>query len=144
MKTQIKTFVLALVVMFAVVFQARAENGTADSAAMQQVIQSQLDAFAADRDDEAYSYAAPIVKQVFPSVDIFMAMVKGGYKPVYRNSSREFLETGVSSTGRPTVRVRLKAMDGKFYEALYTMEQQPDGSWKIAGCALIAIQGLDV
>lgn len=39
--------------------------------------------------------------------------------------------------------MRLTALDGKRYEALYTMERQPDGAWKIAGCVLIAIPGLD-
>jgi hypothetical protein len=115
----------------------------ADTAAMRQVIQSQLDAFAADRGDEAYSHAAPIVKMAFPDVPGFMAMVKGGYQPVYRNTAREFVESSISSAGRPIVRMRLTALDGKRYEALYTMEQQPDGTWKIAGCVLITIPGLD-
>lgn len=115
----------------------------ADTAAMRQVIQSQLDAFAADRGDEAYSHAAPIVKMAFPDVPRFMAMVKGGYQPVYRNTAREFVESSMSSAGRPIVRMRLTALDGKRYEALYTMEQQPDGTWKIAGCVLVVIPGLD-
>jgi hypothetical protein len=116
----------------------------ADTAAMRQVIQSQLDAFAADRGDDAYSHAAPIVKMAFPDVPGFMAMVKGGYQPVYRNTAREFVESSMSSAGRPIVRMRLTALDGKRYEALYTMEQQPDGTWKIAGCVLVTIPGLDV
>jgi hypothetical protein len=115
----------------------------ADTAAMRQVIQSQLDAFAADRGDDAYSHAAPIVKMAFPDVPGFMAMVKGGYQPVYRNTAREFVESSMSSAGRPIVRMRLTALDGKRYEALYTMEQQPDGTWKIAGCVLVTIPGLD-
>jgi hypothetical protein len=114
-----------------------------DRMAMQQIVESQLDAFAADRGEEAYSYAAPVVRSVFPNADSFMAMVKGGYQPVYRNSTREFVEAVEDAAGRPTMRVRLTALDGKRYEALYVLERQPDGSWKIAGCALIAIPGVD-
>jgi hypothetical protein len=115
----------------------------ADTSAMQRVIQSQLDAFADDRGEDAYAHAAPIVKMAFPDVDRFMAMVKGGYQPVYRNTAREFVDSSMSATGLPIVRMRLTALDGKRWEALYTMERQPDGSWKIAGCVLIAIPGLD-
>jgi ribosomal protein L17 len=125
------------------IMPARAQSSTADQLAMQRVVEAQLDAFANDREIEAYSYAAPLVQQIFPNVERFMAMVKGGYQPVYRNTAREFVETSLDAMGRQTVRMRLTGLDGKRYEALYAMERQPDGSWKIAGCALIAIPGLD-
>ena len=32
---------------------------------------------------------------------------------------------------------------GKTYEALYSMEKQLDGSWRISGCTLLEIPGLD-
>jgi hypothetical protein len=136
----------ALMAMLLVLFVAPSWAGAiaeTDRLAMQQVIESQLDAFAADRGEDAYSYAAPVVKSVFPNVDSFMAMVKGGYQPVYRNTAREFVESSVNSAGRSVIRVRLTALDGKRYEALYTMQQQPDGTWKIAGCVLIVIPGVD-
>jgi ketosteroid isomerase-like protein len=33
--------------------------------------------------------------------------------------------------------------DGKSYTALYSMEKQPDGTWRISGCTLLEIPGLD-
>ena len=115
-----------------------------EKAAMQQVVEQQLQAFAADQGDKAYGFAAPIVKGAFPTVEIFMTMVKRGYRPVYRNSEHRFLDIGPDGLGRPSVRVQLTAEDGKRWEALYTMEQQPDGSWKIAGCILLQMPGTDV
>lgn len=139
----LRSALMALILALFVAPSWAAPVSESDSAAMLQVIQSQLDAFAADRGEEAYSYAAPIVKMAFPDVPRFMAMVKGGYQPVYRNTAREFVEAAQDPAGRPLIRMRLTALDGKRYEALYTMEQQPDGTWKIAGCVLIAIPGLD-
>lgn len=111
---------------------------------IQGVIEGQLNAFAADDGAKAYSYAAPIVKQVFPTVEQFMSMVKQGYKPVYRNSGRVFGDVFEDRLGRPAMRVVLTAQDGQRYEAIYGMEQQSDGSWKIASCAIIVIPSQEV
>jgi Domain of unknown function (DUF4864) len=116
----------------------------ADKEAMQQVVEGQLQALAVDDGSKAYTFAAPIVQQVFPTVDVFMTMVKKGYRPVYRNSERKFAEVSPDTLGRPAVHVLLTADDGKHWEAVYSMEQQKDGSWKIAGCYLRAVPGTDV
>jgi Domain of unknown function (DUF4864) len=108
------------------------------------VIESQLNAFAADQGDVAYAQAAPIVKQAFPTAEHFMAMVRGGYRPVYRNTSREFQKMELDSLGRPSMRVLLTAEDGKRYEAFYAMEKQADGTWKIAGCVILPLAAQEV
>jgi hypothetical protein len=108
------------------------------------VIEDQLNAFAVDNGTQAYSHAAPIVRQVFPSADMFMTMVKKGYAPVYRNTSRVYGKVFQDGLGRPAMRVVLTGADDKRYEAIYSMEQQPDGSWKIAGCVIVVIPAQDV
>ena len=124
---------------------ATAQNASpAGNDAIRAVITGQLEAFSHDKDAEAYSYAAPIIQFAFPTVDSFMAMVKKGYQPVYRNSGYRFGESGVDVTGRPTQTVILQGNDGKTYEASYTLEQQADGSWKIAGCMIRALPGTAV
>jgi Domain of unknown function (DUF4864) len=115
----------------------------ADKSNVQAVISSQLEAFKADDGAKAYSYAAPIVTGVFPTVEIFMGMVKRGYQPIYRNSKYGFGTMAVDSLGRPTQHVTITAQDGKRYEAVYAMQKQPDGSWKIAGVQMVEIPGLD-
>ena len=65
-----------------------------------------------------------------------MAMVRGGYQPVYRPQSVEFLDARVID-GRTGQAVRFVGPDGRAVIALYTMERQPDGSWRIAAVQLI-------
>ena len=90
------------------------------------------------------SYAAPLVQQIFQTPENFMMMVKKGYQPVYRNSARTFGEVFQDRLGRPAMRVVLTGADGKRYEALYAMEKQEDGSWKIAGCVILEIPSQEV
>ncbi len=134
---------LAFLVTLILPLQAEALS-TADQSAIQKTIETQLNAFAGDDFATAYEQAAPIVKMAFPSTEQFMIMVKKGYTPVYRNTQRNFGQIFEDQAGRPTMRVVLTAEDGKRYEAIYAMQKQEDGTWKIAGCSLILIPGLDV
>jgi hypothetical protein len=127
---------IAAVMLFAL--PARAESLSADDkAAFQSVISGQIDAFRAEDGARAYSYAAPMIKQIFPNPDVFMNMVRQGYQPVYRPQSFRFGDAGFSASGRPVQKVTVVGPDGITYEAIYTMEQQPDGSWQISGCAIV-------
>jgi len=56
--------------------------GEAEVKAAQDVIDSQLKAFIANDGARAYSFAAPNIKQLFPTADVFMDMVGKGYAPV--------------------------------------------------------------
>ena len=117
---------------------ARAESlSPQDEADFRAVITDQITAFQADDVARAYSHAAPMIRQVFPDPDRFMAMVKQGYQPVYRPQSYSFGKAGFSASGRPIQRVTIVGPDGLNYEAIYTMERQPDGTWQINGCALV-------
>ena len=97
----------------------------------------QIEAFRAEDGARAYGYAAPMIKQIFPNPDVFMNMVRQGYQPVYRPQSFTFGEAGFSASGRPIQKVTVVGPDGITYEAIYTMERQPDGTWQISGCAIV-------
>ncbi len=114
-----------------------------DRAEFQRIISGQIEAFRADDGARAYSYAAPNIHQIFPTPDIFMQMVKRGYQPVYRPQSFHFGQVGDDPLGRPSQRVTIVGPDGKTYEALYSMERQPDSTWLIQGCTLLEVPGLD-
>lgn len=117
---------------------ARAESlSAADRQAFESIISGQIDAFRAEDGPRAYSYAAPMIKQIFPTPEVFMEMVRKGYQPVYRPKSFEFGDAEVSAAGRPIQRVTIVGPDGLTYEAIYTMERQPDGSWQINGCSIV-------
>ena len=107
-----------------------------DVAAAQGVIRSQAEAFSRDDAAAAYSYAAPAIREMFPQADIFMFMVQHSYAPVYRHKSFEFGEARVSG-GQIAQRVHIVDENGEAWEALYTLEQQSDGSLKIIGCVLL-------
>ena len=127
---------LAVFLTFAL--PARADSlSPQDEADFRAVITDQITAFQADDVARAYSHAAPMIRQVFPDPDRFMAMVKQGYQPVYRPQSYSFGKAGFSASGRPIQRVTIVGPDGLNYEAIYTMERQPDGTWQINGCALV-------
>ncbi len=107
-----------------------------DVATAQKVIRSQVEAFGRDDASAAYSHAAPAIQEMFPHADIFMAMVRGSYAPVYRHKSFEFGEARVAD-GKIAQRVRIVDAEGAPWEALYTLELQSDGSLKISGCTLL-------
>src|ERR1700716_860278 len=107
-----------------------------DVAAAQTVIRSQEQASSRDDSTAAYSHAAPSIQGVFPDAETFMAMVRNSYAPVYRHKSFEFGEARASD-GKIAQRVHILDTDGVPWEALYTLELQPDGSLKITGCMLL-------
>jgi len=107
-----------------------------DVAAAQAVIRAQAEAFSHDDAASAYSYAAPAIHDLFPQADIFMLMVQNSYAPVYRHRGFEFGEARVEG-GWVAQRVHIVDADGEAWEALYTLEQQGDGSFKITGCSLL-------
>lgn len=117
---------------------ARAEQlSPQDEADFRAIISDQIAAFQADDGARAYSHAAPMIRQNFPDPDRFMGMVRQGYPPVYRPKSYSFGKAGFSASGRPIQKVTIIGPDGLTYEAIYTMERQPDGTWQINGCALV-------
>ncbi|KRR10667.1 topoisomerase II [Bradyrhizobium jicamae] len=126
----------AIVLLLALMLGFAAPAFADDVATAQGVIRAQEQAFASDDAAAAYSHAAPEIKQLFPQADIFMQMVRQGYAPVYRHKSFEFGEAR-SAGGRIAQRVHIVDDNGEAWEAMYTLEQQPDGSLKITGCSLL-------
>jgi len=114
---------------------AAAQVSDADQAAIRQVIEAQLQAFQHDDGPGAYGFATPTIQQKFINADTFMEMVKTGYPAVYRPKSVEFRDLKTDN-GVLIQQVYVVGPDGKPWLALYEMQKQPDGSWKINGCYL--------
>lgn len=129
--------IAALLVAISVIFSSVSADA-GDVTAAQGVIRAQEQAFARDDAAGAYSHAAPAIREIFPAPDIFMSMVQNGYPPVYRHKSFEF---GDSKTEGSSIAQRVHIVDanGEAWEALYTLEQQSDGSYKITGCSLLKV-----
>jgi uncharacterized protein DUF4864 len=127
-----RVIALLLALLLGLSSAARAD----DVADAQKIIRSQEQAFARDDAAAAWSYAAPAIQEMFQAPEIFMQMVQQDYAPVYRHRSFEFGE-GKAEGGRIAQRVDIVDDNGEAWEALYTLEQQSDGSYRITGCSLL-------
>jgi hypothetical protein len=104
------------------------------------VIQQQLEAFQQDDAEGAFAFASPAIQSQFGASDIFMRMVKIGYAPVYRPRAVMFTEL-TTLEGMPAQTVMLMSENEELVQAVYLMQQQPDGSWRIHGCFLTPVLG---
>lgn len=133
--------VLILLLMLAVLPaapRAMAEEGLpgdADQAVIRQVVADQLAAFQRDDGPGAFAFASPFIQQKFGTPGIFLEMVRTAYPPVYRPREVQFRELAMEN-GRLFQKVLLVGPEGQPVLALYEMQRQPDGSWRINGCIL--------
>lgn len=127
---------LALAALLALASPAAADVGEADRADIQTIVSGQIAAFQSDDGAAAYDFASPSIRALFPTVDVFMEMVRSGYMPVYRPQSFTFGPLADTPRG-PVQRVFITGPDGAAYVAEYLFQQQPDGSWKINGVTLV-------
>ena len=97
--------------------------------ASQNTIEFQIKAFQPGDGAPAYSFASPTIQGMFPTVDLFMGMVRSGYQPV-RNPDR-CLRQGSGTCRRPVCSRCSHRPGRKEYEARYSLELQPDGVWRI-------------
>jgi len=111
----------------------------ADRAAIRAAIAGQIEAFRAADAVRAYSFATPAIQAIFGNPRVFMRMVRQSYRPVYRPRSFTF-EAIREGDGRTIQPVRVIGPEGRAVVALYVMEQQPDGAWKIAGVRLVPVR----
>lgn len=114
---------------------APALAGDAAPAEAHALIERQLDAFAHDDAEGAYALAAPGIKAMFPDSETFMAMVRESYAPVYRHRGVEF---GAFADEGDKLQQTLTIVDNdnEVWTAIYLLERQPEGAWRISGCVL--------
>ena len=123
--------VLLLLILIAVPAQAQ-QVAPSDRAAIASVIREQMAAFKLDDAGRAFGYASPGIQAKFGTPEQFMEMVRTGYGQVYRAAEVTFRDITVEQ-GVPVQAVEIRGLDGTGVLALYFMERQPDGSWKING-----------
>ena len=136
-----RRMLLALAVLLAL---SPAHADEAGITAAQSVIERQIRAFQRGDDAAAYAFAAPSIKRIFPTLDSFMNMVTNGYQPVQKPKSFAFGAAEQPAPNTVVQRVQLVGPDGKDYEAVYTLELQPDGSFLITGVSLNASSALSI
>jgi hypothetical protein len=132
----IRIFTLVGMALAAVSLQmkARAESLTAsDVQQVQAVVMAQFKAFSEEDADAAFATATPEVRKSVGDPRRFMALVRGNYPMVYRPAGFGFLAPAVDKDHVVQL-VAIRDGDDKTWLALYTLERQPDNTWRIGGC----------
>ncbi|MCR9123330.1 MAG: DUF4864 domain-containing protein [Phyllobacteriaceae bacterium] len=108
----------------------------ADENAARDTITEQLESFLARDFERAYGYASEDIKRIYPTLDGFMTMVERGYLPVLRPGNYAFGRADRMADGRIIQEVLIRAPDGSDWTAVYYMELQEDGTWRVDGVNL--------
>jgi len=103
--------------------------------AIEQAIGGQRAALKAGDGAKALTFATPSIRDQFGTPDRFMRMVRDGYAPLLAARDTVFLE-GAVIEGAVIQPLRLILPDNTVLVAIYQMERQKDGRWKIAGCVI--------
>lgn len=106
-----------------------------DWAAVRKVIADQRGALKAGDAVKAFGYASPGIRGQFGDAEHFIAMVRTAYAALLTARYVEFLE-GAVIDGAIIQPLRLIDRDNTVRVALYTMERQGNGTWRISGCQI--------
>jgi hypothetical protein len=102
------------------------------------VIEDQIAAFLENDASAAYAFAAPAIRARYPDKDVFFAMVKKSYQPVFRPGNYAFGRSKLLDGGATVLHeVLIEGRDGKDWKAVYQLLRQPDGSYRIGGVVIV-------
>ena len=135
--------VVALSLLMPAAARAEALAGP-DARAVRQVVEAQLEAFAAGDAERAFSYASASIQAQFGNANNFLAMVRRGYPMVVGPSAVSFFQAQAQGgTERPQMPVRqavqVRDRDGRLWMATYLLERQAGVGWRISGCMVVAV-----
>ena len=102
---------------------------------IQMVIGDQLQALKAGDGTKAMNYSVPGIRRQFRTPERFLRMVREGYGALLEARYSAFLK-GAVVDGITIQPLQLVLPDSSVVVALYRMEKQKDGSWRIAGCVI--------
>jgi hypothetical protein len=132
----LRFFTLVGIALAAATMQLKARAAPLADLEVQQVravIAAQLKAFNDDDADAAFATATPSVREAVGNSDRFLALVRGNYPMVYRPAGFGFLPPE-KEEGQVLQLVTIRDNEGKTWLALFSLEQQPDMTWRIGGC----------
>lgn len=140
----VKAILVGGVILFVSLSSASemAEEGVEknDALAVQWVIDHQIKAFKSGDHHWAYTFAAPNVKKAFPTVEMFIDMVREGYKPLYRPSSY-FFGRSMYLDGEIYQELIVSDSTRQLWQVIYTLRQQFDNSWKVTNVMMYPYRG---
>ena len=138
----IRAILLSMCLLIASIGVRAADVSRQDAQAIHAVITEQLDAFTRDDAQHAYSLASPEIRAQFATPAAFIAMVRASYPVVYRRKTVQF-ENPVVIGGETIQPVRMTDVEGRIWLALYPMQREANGGWRINGCQLARAPGVE-
>jgi hypothetical protein len=107
-----------------------------DAVAIHAVVQRQLSALLSDDEAGAFDAASADARAFFGSASNFLQAMKTYYSPIYRHRYAHFSKA--RTVGKLILQpVRVTASDSSVWLAVYRMEREAGGNWKIDGCQLL-------
>ena len=125
------------VLWFLLSLTAKAED---DAAGIQSTIEAQLEAFKGGDAPRAFSFASDPIRDIFGTPENFIAMVRSQYPVVMAPASIVFLKLE-RENGATLQPVQMSDDSGQLWLAVYSMQPDAQGSWRINGCVLRPLHG---
>ncbi len=127
--------ILAIVVSLGLAFPVSAAEVLPSEPAIEQTIQSQIEAFLIDDFSRAFTFASPSIHAFFGNAERFGAMVRNGFPMVWRPGEFRFLELR-DIDGQFWQKVLIRDEQGAVHLLDYQMIQTPEG-WRINGVQIL-------
>jgi len=114
---------------------AQAALAPAEWLAIRRAIGDQLAALRSGDASRAFAFASPAIREQFGDAPAFLQMVQGSYGALLAARYTEFLD-GAVIDGHTIQPLRLVMNDDTVLVALYEMQRDDGGVWRIAGCVI--------
>lgn len=114
-----------------------------DAQEIQNVIQSQLHAVIHDDAEMAFSFASASSQDELGSPNDFMDLIRHDFPMIYRHRQIIFDEYDIDVDSATQI-VQLTDENNSVWIGIYRMLREKDGTWKIAGCQLIATASVSI
>ena len=108
---------------------------TGEWTVIRDAISEQLAALRSGDASRAFSFASAGIREQFYDAPTFLRMVQGSYAALLEARYTEFLE-GAVIDGHTIQPLRLILRDDTVLVALYEMQRDEQGGWRIAGCVI--------
>lgn len=134
---------LALTCSLAAVPAAGQESDRSAAQEVRLVVQLQLDAFSEDDAEKAFSLATEATQTLAGTPGKFLHVIKQQFKPIYRHRDALFSEPEIIGPHALQV-VQLTDHDNLVWIAIYQVELERDGAWKVDGCQLFETSDMSI
>lgn len=108
-----------------------------DAEAIRGVIRDQLAAFRSGNSERAWALSSEGIRLTFQTADRLLKVVREKYGPLASPRQVFFGEISITPDGLGQT-MQVIDQDGRTHHALYMVEQDTEGAWKINGCLLVA------